>query len=127
MPDANPKYKDLPRPSSIDFFENGLNNHKMVSSFDKIKEQQYKIVRIGKSDLYVYLTNLYIVSLADTHEIMSKFADVNCIVTICNYNSYSNKAKTFCIENSIGLFEYSEFYGALYYDNNKFINYEPKE
>jgi hypothetical protein len=75
----------------------------------------------------VYLTNLYVVGIADVHEIMSKFPEVNCIVTISNWNSYSNKAKEFSKSQGIGLFKYSEFYGALYYDNDGFYNYEPPE
>ena len=69
MGDGNPKYKDLPRPDSIAFFENGCNAHKMVASVKKLGEQQYEIKRGGKSDLKVYLTNLYIVGIADVHEI----------------------------------------------------------
>jgi hypothetical protein len=127
MPDGNPRYKDLPRKSSIDYFETGLKNHKVVLSYDKLKEQQYNITRIEKSDLKVYLTNLYIVSLADVHEIIDKFPSLNCIVTISNYNSYTSEAKKFCIENGIGLFNYKELYGALYYNKDRFLNYVPKE
>lgn len=127
MGDGNPKYKDLPRPESITFFEKGINTHKMVSSVNKTQEQRYEIKRATKSDLKVYLTNLYVVGIADVHEIMSKFPGVNCIVTISNWNSYSNEAKEFSKSQGIGLFKYSEFYGALYYDNDGFYNYEPPE
>jgi len=125
MGDGNPKYRDLPRPDSITFFENGSNAHKMVASVNKLGEQRYEIKRSGKSDLKVYLTNLYIVGIADVHEIKSKFPEVTCIVTISAWNSYSAEAKEFCKSQEIGLFKYSEYYGALYYDNDRFYNYVP--
>lgn len=125
--DGNPKYKDLPRPESIAFFERSVPKHKMVRLLGKLETQKYEINRTNKSNLKVYLTNLYIVGIADVHEIIGKFPEVNCIVTISNWNSYSNDAKTFCISQSIGLFKYSEFYGALYHDNDEFYNYTDSE
>ena len=125
MPDGNPKYKDLPRLESISFFEKGTLAHKMVKSIKKIREQCYEIERKDKSNIKVYLTNLYIVGIADVHEIIQKFPEVNCIVTISAWNSYSNEAKEFCKSHKIGLFKYSEYYGALYYDHDRFYNYEP--
>ena len=125
MGDGNPKYKDLPRPDSIAFFEKGSKAHKMVASVEKLSEQRYEIKRGGKSNLKVYLTNLYIVGIADVHEIKNKFPEVDCIVTISGWNSYSEEAKEFCKFLEIGLFKYSEYYGALYYDNDRFYNYEP--
>jgi len=125
MPDANPKYEKVPRPESIKFFEDGIRAHNAVISVDKLSDQYYNIKRESKSDLKVFLTNIYIVGIADVHEIKNQFPEVNCIVTISSWNSYSTEAKTFCNSQNIGLFKYSEFYGALYYDNDKFYNYEP--
>ncbi len=127
MADSNPKYQDLPRPESITFFKQGMLAHKMVVSVNKLQEQHYEIRRKGRTDLKVYLTNLYIVGIADVHEIINKFPEVNCIVTISNWNSYSNEAKEFCKSQKIGLFKYSEYYGALYYDKDKFYNYVTPE
>ncbi len=124
MGDANPKYKDLPRPESISVFENGTRAHKKVISLNMLEQQQY-IVHRSASDLFVYLTNLYIVGIADVHEIIAKYPDVNCIVTISGWNSYSSEAKAFCISQEIGLFKFSEYYGALNYFNDKFYTYKP--
>lgn len=125
MSDGNPKYKSEPRPESTDFFINGMNSHKVVYQVEKKDKQYYNLSRKDKSDLIVFLTNIYIVGIADVHEIISKYPDVNCIVTISRWNSYTEEAKSFCRDNKIGLFKYNEFYGALYYDNEKFYKYEP--
>jgi hypothetical protein len=124
MGDGNPKYKDLPRPESIEFFEQRTRAHKKVITLDKIKEQQYLLTRRDSGEL-IYLTNLYIVGIADVHEILSKFPEVDCIVTISSWNSYSSEAKDFCISQNIALFKFSEFYGALYYFDDKFYTYKP--
>jgi hypothetical protein len=129
MADGNPKYEKVPRPESILFFEKGIRAHKVVSSSDKLQELFYNIKRTGgKSELKIFLTNLYIVGIADVHEILGGYPKVNGIVTMSAWNSYSNEAKAFCKSSSIGLFRYNEFYGALYYDEDKFYNYEtPKK
>jgi len=127
MPEGNPRYIDLPRPESITFFERSTQTHKEVSSLNKIEEQKYNVSRFAKSELNLYLTNLYIVGVADVHRIIQEFPDVNCIVTISCWNSYSSEARAFCETNGIGLFKYNEYYGALYYDNSKFYCYEPPE
>jgi hypothetical protein len=54
--------------------------------------------------LKFFLTNLYIVGIADVHEIIQEFSSVNCIITMSTWNSYSGEAKTFCKANKIGLF-----------------------
>jgi hypothetical protein len=125
MGDGNPRYRDLPRSESITFFERSSTAHPAVTSVNKLEEQRYEIKRESKSDVMVYLTNLYIVGIADVHEIIIKFPRVNCIVTISNWNSYSMEAKAFCQSQKIGLFKYKEYYGALYHDNDGFNNYEP--
>lgn len=125
MPEGNPRYRDLPRSESIAYFEDGTRSHGAVRLVTKLNEKEYFIQRWHKSDLYVYLTNIYIVSVADVHEIKMKFPNVQCIVTISNWNSYSPDARSFCESQKIGLFRYQEYYGALNYDNDRFYNYQP--
>jgi hypothetical protein len=125
MPDGNPKYEKIPRRESITFFEKGTQTHKSVSVVNKIENCQYEIIRNNKNTIYLYLNNIYIVGVADVHEIISDFPEVNCILTISSWNSYSNEAKALCKSLKIGLFTYQEYYGALYYGDDKFYNYEP--
>ncbi|OJW72065.1 MAG: hypothetical protein BGO68_00810 [Candidatus Amoebophilus sp. 36-38] len=125
MPDQDTRYKKLPRPESIEFFKTSMNFHKAVTSSEEIAEVRYLIKREKKSEIRVFLTNLYIVGIADVYEIIQEFPDVDCIVTMSAWNSYSEQAKMLCKDNKIGLFTYSEYYAALRYDSEEFYNYEP--
>ena len=125
MADGNPKYEKVPRPESISFFEKSTQMHKCVSNISLIKPNFYEVIRSGKHSIFVQLNNLYIVGVADVHEIISTHSNINCIVTISNWNSYSNEAKDLCKKLEIGLFRYYEYYGALYFENERFYNYEP--
>ncbi|MGC4019223.1 MAG: hypothetical protein QM793_08395 [Muricomes sp.] len=71
------------------------------------------------------MTNIYIVSETDVEEILLSFPEIDCIVTVSAWNSYTGQAKILSISKGIGLFKFKEFLGALYYDDRKFINYEP--
>lgn len=119
------KYKKLPRPESFRFFEERVSSYSLCISVEMCDQQIYKISRRGKSDLIVFLTNIYIVGEADVYEIMLSHQEVNTIVTISNWNSYSNEAKKLAKENGIALFRMNEFQGAIYYDGQRYIDYEP--
>lgn len=123
MPDANPMYKKMPRPESFKAFEKYVNSK--VISMEKVDEQIYELKRIGKSTIKVYLTNIYTVSETDVYEILQEYPDLDCIVTMSAWNSYTSSAKEVCKDKKIGLFLFREFLGAIYYDGKKFLDYIP--
>lgn len=129
MPDGDPRYEKIPRPESIDFFVNGVTNHEQVTDINKISDIIYEVKKIDGDTLIVYLTNIYIVTEADIEEITmnaSKF-DINVIVTMSAWNSYTKEAKEYAKNQNIALFKYKEFYGALNFNGSKFINYKIKK
>lgn len=127
MPEGNPKYEKLPRPESINFFEDSISRHKEVSKLLKIGECYYEIQRKSKSTIYLFLTNIYIVGEADIIEIQGKSPGVNCILTISLWNSYSNDAKLLSRSIGVALFKYQEFYRALFKNDDEFLFYKDSE
>lgn len=123
MPESG-KYKKIPRPESFSFFEKRVKNYPFCKNITRSDEQVYKIIRQGKSDLVVFLTNIYIVGEADVYEIMDEYPEVNTIVTVSAWNSYSWSAKELAKEYGIALFKMNEFQGAIYYDGDRYIDYE---
>lgn len=119
MPDG---YQKVPRPESIKYFEDSTQRHSNVISVENTKGSVYDVSRYN-SPLRVHLTNIYIVGIADVHEILAHDADVNCIVTISAWNSYTQEAKDYCIASKIGLFKFREYYGALNFEGDKFLDY----
>lgn len=105
---------DKPSWQQREFFRNTISDHDKVDELEEITDQLYKVRRVGDlSDVVVYITNLYTVGYADVANIKSHWGDVNCIVTMSNWNSYSGDARRFAAESNIGLFQFAEFMGAL--------------
>jgi len=104
---------EKPRKESIAFFEKAIPRHDKVVQLKKLEEQVYEITRLTGGKVVVYLTNLYTVGLADYYDIRERHPEVNCIVTISNWNSYTRQAKEQANSDHFGLFVFEEFMGAL--------------
>ena len=105
---------DRPSYEQRTFFEQAVVEHSKVRSIDLIDDHVYQIERRGElPSLIVYLTDLYTVGFADVLDIKARCRDVNCIVTISNWNEYTNDAKAHAFSQNIGLFTFREFMGAL--------------
>lgn len=117
------KYEKVPRPESIETFIRYLSSNPVVISIKHKETQLIEIIRNGKSNLTVFLTNIYIVGLADVYEILSEVGHVDAIVTMSAWNSYTSEAKEECKRKNIGLFKFKEFMGAVYYDGQQFLDY----
>jgi len=117
------KYEKIPRPESIETFIKYLNSNPIVIKIERKGLQLIEIIRKGKSNLKVFMTNIYIVSLADVYEILSEVGQIDAIVTMSAWNSYTKEAKEECKKRGIGLFKFKEFMGAVYYDGQQFLDY----
>lgn len=126
MPEGG-RYKELPRPESFRFFEERVSSYPFCISVDKCDTQIYEIIRQGKSKLTVFLTNIYIVGEADIYEIVKLHPEVDTIVTISLWNSYSLEAKELAKSFGVALFKMNEFQGTIYYNGQKYIDYIPPE
>jgi hypothetical protein len=122
MPESG-YYEKVPRPESIKALIKYLLSNPLVLEVEHPSEQKLIVRRKGKSDLQVFMTNIYIVGISDVYDILSAAPDVNAIVTMSAWNGYTQDAKDSCARQKVGLFLFAEFLGAAYYDGNKFINY----
>lgn len=123
MPDQNPKFEKMPRPETIEAFVKYVLNTKIVTEIKRIKPQLMLINRTNGPSLKVHITNIYIVGEADVAEIVSEESDLNAIVTLSGWNSYTSEAKSLCKEYGIGLFVFKEFLGAVYKNGKYFLDY----
>ena len=122
MPELG-KYEKLPRPDSINAFIKYLRSNPVVRNIVHEDTQLVSIKRDGKTDLKVFMTNIYIVGVADVYDILSEVDHVDAIVTMSAWNGYTNEAKSECKTKHIGLFKFKEFMGAIYFDGNRFLDY----
>lgn len=100
-----------------------LNGSPVVSEVEAVDFFNYVVQRPGKSELRIYLTNKYILSVTDVMEILEESPDTNCIVSTMDYNQYSPEAKDYCLGLEVGLFKTVELLGAIYQDGERFLEY----
>ncbi|WP_430603074.1 hypothetical protein IGJ02_000396 [Enterococcus sp. DIV0724b] len=106
---------DMPRRESILFFEKVIKNHDEVVSVEKIKECYYCLTLNSTKKYKVYLTNIYTVGIADVIDLSTVY-DVDAIVTMSSWNSYTLEAKEYGQNMGIGVFIFKELMGAINYD-----------
>lgn len=126
MPDVG-YYAKKPRPESVNKLVEYLDGNDVVSSAKIVDDQHLVIERTGaKPELSVFLTNIYILGVADVNDIYwSEGGKVDAIVTMSAWNGYSHEAKAWCREKGCGLFTFKEFLGAVYFSGEKFLDYTP--
>lgn len=120
-------FENQPWRQHQDFLLSGLRRLPVVSDVQALSRFRYVVQRPGKNELVLFLTNKYILSVADVIEILAEAPETNCIVSTMNYNQYSPEAKAHCMDLGIGLFRVVELLGAVYYDGDRFLEYvQPK-
>lgn len=125
MPDVG-FYEKTPRPESIQKLIDYLEGNPRVSEIRRDAEQTITVVRKGMPDIRVYMTNIYIVGLADVYDIMSQ-GKFDAIVTMSAWNAYTSEAKRLTKDNGVGLFTFKEMLGAAYWAGGKFLDYVTPE
>lgn len=121
------KNRQKPFPSSVAYFERVIGNHNAVFSLTEISENVYEIQRINRPSLRVLVADIYIVSEADIFEIATSYSGLDCVLLIGFYNRTSWAAKERARAENMGLFDMREFFGALNFTGDKFLNYELKK
>ena len=106
---------EKPRKDSVRFFEERIKNHDMVTKVDKIEENYYCLTLADSRMYKVFVTNIYTVGVADVMEIMSDY-EVDGIVTMSIWNSYSLDAKMYARKLGVGIFLLRELMGALNFE-----------
>lgn len=107
---------DIPRKESFEFFEKAVPKHEKVNRLEKIGIQLYKLKRTYGDTIIIYLTNLYTVGLADYYDIIENHPNVNAIITISNWNGYTKQAKREAEKDNVDIYVFTEFMGALHWD-----------
>ena len=106
-------YSRHPRPESIAFFEKAMHGHKKVNNVKKIENYYYQICRCDMSSINVVVTNFYTLGYGELLDILEEYPDVNCVITISNWNGYTNQAYDEGKKRNVGVFKFEEFMGAI--------------
>lgn len=122
MPESG-YYAKRPRPEHRAFLLKCLNPRFNVESVEVVDDFRLVVTRDEQSDIFIYLTNVYQLGLADVVEILASAPETTCIVSTMDYNHYSTEAKEYARGLGVGLFRARDFLGAVYYDGERFLEY----
>jgi hypothetical protein len=111
--------------SNIEFFEARMDGHSKVKGRENPAPQVYVIERHGMPPVKLYLTNSYVVGLAEYYEVREQHPDLDALVTIGPYNSVAAAAQDQGLADGVGVFQFKEFMGALNYEGRGFVHYKP--
>ena len=126
MPEEG-RYEKIPRRESVDRFVEYLESSRAVQAVVRENEQLLLVERVNHPPIRVFMTNIYIVGVADVYDILAQADRVDAIVTMSEWNGYTAEAKANCKQQSIGLFKFKEFLGAVYYGGKSFLDYIPPD
>lgn len=113
--------------SSVEFFLENVGQHAKVESVEQESQNVFVVHRRRMPDVRVWLCDVYTVGIADYTRIRDADFDIDCIVTISGFNSWTREAKDQGLEDGVGVFKYGQFKGALNYDGDDFVRYEPRD
>jgi len=123
-----PEFNDWSVPYSvITFFERALDGHNKVASVKRTQDIYFIITDINGRTLNVLLVNEYSLGLAAVLRAQSEFPDVEYVVTGGNWNGYTPEAKEYGRDNSLGIFNVGEFFGALNWSEPKKYTQKDKD
>lgn len=111
MPDY--EYIMYPRKESIRFFEQAMRNHTRVDNIIRISEAYYEIHRDCLSTIKVFVSNYYALSEADYYEVIDEYPDIDCLITISDWNEVTDEAYILGKRHCVGVFKISDFMRAI--------------
>lgn len=112
--------------SRTSFLLGVLSRHDNIENLTRERDILFKFRRKVQGDHMTLLgADEYVCSLALVHRAIADFGSLNFISVGGNWNSYSNQAKEYCIENKIGLYNSTELSGGLWRDD--YWNYFKKD
>ena len=105
--------------SIIKFFEHVLLGHDKVNTFERRDDIHFIIEHSNGTTLHVLLVDEYSLGLAAVLRARAEFPEIDYVVTGGNWNGYTPEAKEYGWKNELGIFNISEFLGALNWTNPK--------
>lgn len=101
--------------SSITFFKDALNTHNKVKSVVRENDIFFKIEHINNNMLNTLILDEYRFGVAGLMKALDEFPEAKYIVIGGNWNKATSEAMNYAKDNKIGIFTFSEFFGALNY------------
>lgn len=102
--------------STICFFEDALRAHGRVKKVKRERDIFFRIERDNNSVLNALLLNEYRFGLASLIRALEEFPETKFIIIGGNWNESTYEADRYAEDNNIGIYNFSEFLGAINYN-----------
>lgn len=115
--------------STIVFFERLLKAHSRVKDFTRERDIFFRIERDDHTILNTLLLNEYRFGIASLIKALDEFPETKYIVIGGNWNESTIEADNYAKENRVGIYDFSEFCGAINFDEPplKFIKKDDRD
>lgn len=112
-----PKFNNWNVPfSTICFFEEALNRQKRVINVSREDDIFFRIERDDGRIINTLLLNEYRFGIASLIKALEEFPETDYIVIGGNWNESTYEADEYAKNNNIGIYDFSEFFGAINYN-----------
>lgn len=112
-----PKFNNWNVPfSTICFFEDALKSHQRVINVSRENDIFFRIERDDGSIINAFLLNEYRFGVASLIKALDEFPKAKYIIIGGNWNESTYDADKYAEDNNIGIYDFSEFFGAMNYN-----------
>ncbi|MFD5818188.1 hypothetical protein [Streptomyces sp. NPDC127038] len=114
-------------PSNLTYARTTLPSHRRVSHVERVCESILRIHRNNIPAVDITFVDAYTLGVAGLQQALGWHPNVDAVVNMGAYNSYTGEAKEAAASLGIGLFTYKELMGALHHAEQRFIDYTPPQ
>lgn len=93
--------------------ESVIRSHSEVKNLEKVDEGLYVLTHKKRGKLKIFIGECYSFGVAEFHEVIENYGDVNIVLISSAWCGYTNKAKKFCRSQKVGLSKIGSFMGSL--------------
>jgi len=105
------------------YIEKFLANHAFITRMEKLNIAMFDVELKNERSLRVFATNTYFFTEYTFEQVMAIDPAIDAIICSNPYGTYTEDAKTLCINQKIGLFTLKTFMGAIRKEGDEFLNY----
>lgn len=109
----NSSFPWLTYKGKYDFFEQRMQEHNKVESYEKIKDGLYEILLTNSKTLIVFICDCYSYGIAEYEETHEKYGKLDAVIINSNWCGYSLELKHNCMQKKIGIFDIRGFMLAI--------------
>lgn len=109
--------KDFPWMSyykNYDSFLRKIRNHDLVVNVEEVDASKglFNIVQENRT-LRIFICECYSFGVAEYEEALDHFDNLDAVIINSTWCGYTSEVKEYCKENRVGVFNISEFFGAI--------------